>query len=196
MVVGFFIGLLTMSIPATASPTNPLWSLLGLIQTGLPLLQVDDFGQRLLVIASITTLIWVGVMLFTPPENPETLDRFYRKVRPGGPGWNPQRIRAGEQPIHYLIFVNESPQLNFHQPGIMPEQNLILQIQQVIAAIGLLFGSMFAVGGFLLLQSGVGWLGLVIAVLGSLWLRQLSRARIEPMPRPGLEDIGKGFDGS
>ncbi|MEL6381257.1 MAG: sodium:solute symporter family protein [Cyanobacteria bacterium J06626_18] len=196
MVAGFFIGLLTMPIPENAPADNLGWSFLNWIQTRLPLLQVSDFGQRLLVIAGITTVIWIAVMLVTAPESPETLDRFYRKVRPGGPGWNLQRIRAGERPIQYLTSTNQGIRFNLHQPGIAPEQNLILQMQQVIAAIALLFGSMFAVGGFLLLQSGIGWSGLVIAVLGSLWLRQLSRARIAPMPRPGLEDIGGGFDGS
>ncbi len=196
MVTGFFIGLLTMPIPEDGPAQNFGWSFLSLIQTRLPLLQVSDFGQRLLVIAGITTLIWIVVMLITAPESPETLDRFYRKVRPGGPGWNPQRIRAGERPIQYLTSTGQGIRFSLHQPGIAPEQNLILQMQQVIAAIALLFGAMFAVGGFLLLQSGIGWSGLIIAVLGSLWLRQLSRARIAPMPRPGLEDIGEEFDGS
>ena len=191
MVAGFFIGLLTMPIPDTASPENPLWGLLGLIQSAVSILQVEDFGQRLLVIASITTLIWVVVMLVTSPESAETLDRFYKAVRPGGPGWNPQRIRAGERPIHYLTVTGKGLRFNFHQLGIAPEQDLLLQLQQVIAAIGLLFGSMFAVGGFLLLQPVVGWFGLIIAVLGNLWLRQLSKARIEPMPRPGLEDASR-----
>ncbi|MEM9008163.1 MAG: hypothetical protein AAGE59_32225, partial [Cyanobacteria bacterium P01_F01_bin.86] len=196
MMAGFFFGLLTMPIPANASPQNPVWSSLEFIQSHLPLLQVSDFGQRLLVIAGTTTLIWIGVMFVTPPESPATLDGFYRQIQPGGPGWNPQRIRAGEPPIHYLTVTAQGLKLQLHHPGIAPKQNLILQLQQVLAAIGLLFGSMFAVGGFLLFQTGVGWLGLIIAVLGSLWLRQLSRARIEPMPRPGLEDIGERVDGS
>ena len=196
MMAGFFMGLLTMPMPETASSNNPIWSFLEFMQTRLPLLQVQDFGQRLSVIAGITTLIWITVMLITPPESPETLDRFYRKVHPGGPGWNPQRIRAGEHPIRYLTLNSQGIRLNLHTLGVVPEQNLILQIQQVIAALGLLFGSMFAVGGFLLFQAGVGWSALIIAVLGGMWLRQLSRARIEPMPRPGLEDIGEGFDRS
>ncbi|HEY9888032.1 MAG TPA: hypothetical protein V6D02_06500, partial [Candidatus Obscuribacterales bacterium] len=153
------------------------------------------FGRRLLVIASITTVIWVTVMLFTAPESPATLDRFYAKVHPGGPGWNPQRVRAGERPIHYLTWQGGWPQLYINQPGITPDQDLFLQMQQVIAAIGLLFGSMFAIGGFLLLQPLVGWSGLAIAVGGSFWLRHLRRARITPMPRPGLEDASGGLDG-
>lgn len=195
MIAGFLIGILTMPITDPDNIQNPLVGFLGLVQARVTILQTSDFGQRLLVIASITTVIWVTVMFLTPPESPETLDRFYHKVHPGGPGWNPQRRRADEPPIRMLTFSHGWPQLRFDQPGIAPEQDLLLQIQQVIAALGLLFGSMFAIGGFLLLQSGIGWLGLLIAALGSLWLRHLRRARIAPMPRPGLEDASSGLDG-
>lgn len=195
MVAGFFIGLLTMPVPVDAGAENPVWGLLTLVQSRISILNVTDFGQRLLVIASITTVIWVMAMLLTAPETPETLDRFYQKIRPSGPGWNPQRLRAGEPAIQYVSF-KRGLQFNFEQPGIVPEQNLVLQLQQVVAGLCLLFGSMFAIGGFLLFQSGVGWLSLTVAVLGGGWLRQLSRARIAPMPRPGLEDIGSNrFDG-
>lgn len=194
MLAGFLIGLLTMPVPEGVSLQNPLWNVLTAIQSGVPILDISDFGQRLLVITGITTVIWVLVMVSTASETPETLDRFYAKVRPGGPGWNPQRIRAGQQPIRYAWFDKGRIRLNFNQPGVVPDQNLILQLQQVTAGLGLLFGSMFAVGGFFLFQPGVGWLSLIIAVLGGLWLRQLSKARIEPMPRPGLEDISDWTD--
>jgi Na+/proline symporter len=36
---------------------------------------------------ALTTAIWVGVTLMTPPADIETLRRFYRKVRPAGRGW-------------------------------------------------------------------------------------------------------------
>lgn len=195
MVAGFLMGVLTMPIAEPDNIRNPLAGFLGLVQARFTVLQTTDFGQRLLVIASVTTVIWVTVMLLTPPESAETLERFYRKVRPGGPGWNPQRIRVGEPPIRLVTFSGGLPRLSLDQPGISPEQDLFLQLQQVTAALGLLFGSMFAIGGFLLLQPSIGWLGLVIAVLGSFWLRQLKRARLEPMPRPGLEDASGGLDG-
>lgn len=188
MVAGFLIGLLTMAIPETETATDFGWTVLRMIQQSLPILQVTDNGERLFVIASITTLIWVTVMICTAPESPEVLDRFYQKVRPSGPGWNPQRLRAGERPIQYLTMTAGGPRLNLHQPGLAPNQDLILQLQQVLAALALLFGSMFAVGGFLLLQVSVGWGGLIVAVCGGWWLRQLAKARIAPMPRPGLED--------
>ena len=36
---------------------------------------------------SLTTACWVAVTLLTPPVDDETLKRFVRKTRPGGPGW-------------------------------------------------------------------------------------------------------------
>ena len=38
-------------------------------------------------VVGITTLVWVVVTFVTPPESAETLRKFYRKTRPGGPGW-------------------------------------------------------------------------------------------------------------
>jgi hypothetical protein len=45
---------------------------------------------RMAVVAGVTIVAWLVVTWITPPESPETLERFYRKVRPGGPGWGPQ----------------------------------------------------------------------------------------------------------
>ncbi|MEM6591921.1 MAG: sodium:solute symporter family protein [Cyanobacteria bacterium P01_C01_bin.73] len=147
--------------------------LIGLFTSVVPLLTIDEFGLRLSVTAGITTVIWVITMLTTDPESDETLDRFYAKVRPGGPGWYRQRIRTELPPI----------------------QDLGLAIQRVLAALLLLFGAMFAVGGFLLLQSLTGWLSLVIAVLGGVWLRKLSkRDRPIPTPRPGRGDPEEGSE--
>lgn len=38
-------------------------------------------------VVAITTVVWVVVTFVTPPESAETLRKFYRKTRPGGPGW-------------------------------------------------------------------------------------------------------------
>jgi Na+/proline symporter len=38
-------------------------------------------------VVAITTLVWVVVTFVTPPESAATLRKFYRKTRPGGPGW-------------------------------------------------------------------------------------------------------------
>ena len=123
-----------------------------------------DFGYRLLFISATTALLWIAVMYFTPPESDETLDAFYIRVQPGGVGWKKQQERT----------------------GIQPAQNLTQDLLKVVAASLLLFGSMFAIGGFLLLQSLTGWISLITAVIGGFWLRQLNKYKSISMPRPGL----------
>jgi Na+/proline symporter len=53
-----------------------------------PLIATTEY--RMAAVAGITIAAWLVVTWATPPESPETLERFYRKVRPGGPGWGPQ----------------------------------------------------------------------------------------------------------
>jgi solute:Na+ symporter, SSS family len=43
--------------------------------------------HRLAVVGLLTIVTWLVVTLVTKPESDEVLHRFYRKVRPGGPGW-------------------------------------------------------------------------------------------------------------
>ncbi|MFB6277012.1 MAG: sodium:solute symporter family protein [Halothece sp.] len=148
MVAGFIIGLVTTLYP------------------GLSNNLLDDFGLRLIVISLLTAMIWITVMLLTPPESDETLDEFYRRVRPSGWGWRRQAKRT----------------------GVPPGQNLQNDIQRVLAAILLLFGLMLSVGGFLLLRPTTGWIALIIGVVGGFWLRRLNKKPIKPMPRPGLDD--------
>ncbi len=42
----------------------------------------------------LTTLSWLLVTLITPPVDDETLIQFYRKIKPGGPGWKNLVVRA------------------------------------------------------------------------------------------------------
>jgi Na+/proline symporter len=51
-----------------------------------------DFAYLMLVTVGITTAVWLAVTLLTAPEPEEKLLRFYRKVRPEGPGW--KRVAA------------------------------------------------------------------------------------------------------
>ena len=147
MLGGFTIGLITSIYPGF----NNLF---------------PDFGYKLLFISVTTAVVWITVMYLTPPESDEVLDEFYRRVRPGGFGWQKQQQRT----------------------GISPTQDLGRDILKVIAATMLLFGLMFSTGGFLLLQSLTGWISLIIAVIAGFWLRQLNKRKILPMTsRPGLD---------
>ena len=48
----------------------------------------DTYAIRIVFIVAICTLFWVVVMYMTPPVASEHLERFYRRVRPGG-WWGP-----------------------------------------------------------------------------------------------------------
>lgn len=139
---------------------------IGLVTSAVPALQIKDFGERLLFITVAVGVMWIVAMLLTPAESDETLDEFYRRVRPGGPGWKKQRQRT----------------------GLTPVQDLATDIKRVLAANLLMFGAMFSIGGFLLLQPLTGWVSLVVAVAGGMALRSLNKVRVLPMPRPGLDD--------
>ena len=133
--------------------------LVGVFTTLVPVLVIEDFGVRLFVIVGITTAIWVVVLLATPPEPEAVLERFYRKVRPGGPGWKRQRAAT----------------------GLAPVQSLGLSVTQTFLAALVLFGLMFGVGGLLLLRPLVGVLNLAAAALGFaglLVIRRKERQRL------------------
>ena len=49
------------------------------------------FAKTMVITVALTTIAWVTVTLLTAPEPRSKLVEFYRRVRPGGPGW--ERIR-------------------------------------------------------------------------------------------------------
>jgi hypothetical protein len=59
------------------------------------------YAQTMLITVLVTTVVWLGVTFATSPESDATLDRFYRQVRPGGPGWRQvsRRLGFGNDPI-------------------------------------------------------------------------------------------------
>ncbi|BDA39548.1 sodium:solute symporter family protein [Candidatus Atelocyanobacterium thalassae] len=132
--------------------------ILGLISTFNPTFNVifSDFGSKLLGISIITGVIWITTMFLTPPEKEETLINFYRHIRPGGRGWYFQQ----------------------QQTGLKPAQDLRMDLLKVLAALLILFGSMFAIGGFLLLQPITGFISLMFAVFGGILLKNLEKKEI------------------
>jgi Na+/proline symporter len=71
---------------------------IALLTTLVPALAALSFGAKLALTAFGSLAIWLPVMLLTGPERPEVLDAFYRKARPGGPGWRAVRVRVGLEP--------------------------------------------------------------------------------------------------
>ena len=138
----------------------------GMATSLFPAFKIEDFGLRIIFITVTVTVLWVVAMLITPQESDATLEDFYRRSLPGGPGWQRQRVST----------------------GLAPAQNLGKDLQKVLASILLLFGALLATGGFLLLKPTIGWIFMIIAVFSGMWLRQLNKSKILPMPRPGLDD--------
>ena len=126
----------------------------GLVTSVVPLLQIADYGERLMVTTGFTAVVWITVMLLTPPESPEVLERFVLKVRPPGPGWS--RWRRGLDAA--------------------ASESLSDLLARFLFSSGLLFGALLGSGAFLLHQQLMGWFGLVMAVVSLMLLRWTGRS--------------------
>ena len=49
----------------------------------------------LIITVAVTTVVWVATTFLAPPTDAATLDSFFMKVRPSGPGWRPVAERLG-----------------------------------------------------------------------------------------------------
>ena len=139
----------------TATLVPPLLVTLHLVGVPVPFLDAE-FPVSLFGTVALSTAAWVAVMLATRPTSPETLEAFYRRVRPGGPGWRPQATRA---------------------PEITPDAPLGRTLVRWALGVAVVYASLFGLGWLLLgqgLRGGLA-LGLGIAVLAVL-LRDLDRA--------------------
>jgi len=58
------------------------------------------FALGLIITTLATTVVWLVVTLLTSPEPRATLDAFYKKVRPAGPGWGVIARESGISPVH------------------------------------------------------------------------------------------------
>ena len=85
MVVSFLASLVFMNVVpgrfAAGDPNADAWIMIGTV--------------------AVTTVTWIATTFLTKPEPDATLDAFYRRVRPGGPGWRQvsQRLGYGRESI-------------------------------------------------------------------------------------------------
>jgi hypothetical protein len=121
----------------------------------LPAFGEIEFGIRLAVTAFGAAAVWIPAMLLTAPETEETLERFYRRTRPGGPGWRRQREAT----------------------GLAPLQNLGADVRSGITAIVLLISLMLGIGWLVLGFWAKGVISCGIAGVAGLMLRWVSSAR-------------------
>ncbi len=115
----------------------------GLCTSVVPLLVIPDYGVRLMVTTGLTAVVWIVVMLITPAESAEVMERFVRQVQPPGPGWRQWRDRFQVEVVDSL--------------GEL--------IRRFLLSSGVLFGALLGSGAFVLHQSLTGWMGLTLAVL-------------------------------
>ena len=94
----------------------------------LALKNVEPVQVKMLFVAMLTIMTWMGVMLLTPSESDEVLDGFYRKVRPGGPGWKPVAQR------------NDS---------VIVDSDLGISITAAVFATGIVYSSLPAIGNLI-----------------------------------------------
>ena len=132
------------------------WSEIAAMASSFVLAAILFFAQRggwtipshvsLLLMVGTTTVIWLATAYLTAPTDPETLRRFYRAARPGGPGWRRIRAEVGEA---------ESP------------DDLRVSFVGWAAGIALVYGALFGVGHLLLGHTGAGVVGIAIAIAGA-----------------------------
>jgi SSS family solute:Na+ symporter len=108
----------------------------------------------------ITTFCWVLTAYVGPKTDRETLVKFYRKVRPAGPGWNTIRREAG---------MTETE-------GATRGENIPLALLGCSAGCAMIWSSLFAVGNFLYGRMALAWtLTAIFIVTGSVLLWVVNR---------------------
>jgi Na+/proline symporter len=118
----------------------------------------------MLVTVAVSTVVWLGVTFATKPEPDRVLEAFYRRVRPGGPGWAvvSERIGFGRESI----------------PGGA------LAWTNWIAGIVAVYASLFGIGKLVLGNVVAGLVMLAIAVVAFAWIARSFRE--EPATLPGM----------
>jgi solute:Na+ symporter, SSS family len=124
----------------------------------------------LLLMVATTTVIWVVTAYVTRPTEVETLQRFYRIARPGGPGW--RTIRAA-------------------CPDVDRPDDLRGAFAGWLAGVALVYGALFGTGHLLLGHRAAGLVGVSAAVVGVIVLARVlphvwskGRVMLDDRPQP------------
>ncbi|HEU5184951.1 MAG TPA: sodium:solute symporter family protein [Gemmatimonadaceae bacterium] len=114
----------------------------------------------MLVTVAISTIVWVSVTYLTRPEPDAVLDAFYRRVRPGGPGWRAVSGRLG--------FGRES----------IPGGGLAWT--NWVAGIIAVYSTLFGIGKLVFGELGSGLIFVAIALAAFAWIARSFRGDREP----------------
>jgi Na+/proline symporter len=114
----------------------------------------------MLITVALSTIVWLAVTFMTAPESERTLNSFYERVRPGGPGW--ARISDG------LGYGRESI------PGGA------LAWTNWLAGIVAVYATLFGIGKIVFGDFGVGFILIVIAAVAFAWIARSFRNEVPP----------------
>jgi Na+/proline symporter len=101
-------------------------------ELGVEVLGIFPSYAKFPMVVLITTIIWLSVTFLTKPEKSNTLYEFYKKIQPGGPGWEKTIQEAKAENIEIE---------NTNQPWSVPS-GIIAMILAMIA----IYSAMFATG--------------------------------------------------
>jgi SSS family solute:Na+ symporter len=111
--------------------------------------QPRDFAYIMLVTVGLTTIAWLAVTWLTAPESADTLQTFYRRVRPGGPGWTPIARNAATESMRPV------------------STSLGREIGNAVLGCVLVYAALFGVGQLLLRSAAIGAGLLVVSALAA-----------------------------
>jgi len=140
MIVSFLASLVFMNVVpprfAAGDPNADAWIMIGTV--------------------AVTTVTWVLATFLTKPEPDSVLDSFYRRVRPGGPGWRrvSERLGYGRESI----------------PGGA------LAWTNWIAGIVAVYSTLFGLGKLVFGQLGMGLGLLAVAAIAFAWIARAFRS--------------------
>jgi Na+/proline symporter len=122
----------------------------------------------LLATVAVTTVAWVVTTFATQPESPAVLESFYKRVRPGGPGWAEvsTRLGFGREPI----------------PGGA------LAWTNWLAGVVAVYSTLFGIGKVIFGETGAGLALLALALVAFGWIARSFRSEPTPPAAVGIED--------
>ena len=110
-------------------------------------LDSDDptqFAYLIMITVGLTTVAWLAATLLTAPESNETLLRFYKRVRPSGPGWARVREMA---------------------PDVKVTHDLMWNLLDWLCGCVMVYAALFGIGKIILQEPLTGIVFLVVAVV-------------------------------
>jgi solute:Na+ symporter, SSS family len=120
----------------------------------------------MLITIVTTTILWVAVTYMTGPEPDDTLDAFYLRVRPGGPGWAHVSKRLG--------FGRE------RTPGGA------LAWTNWLAGVIAVYATLFGIGKLIFGEIGAAAVLIVVGIAAFAWIARSFRTEEMPPPDPGV----------